>query len=134
MSTTSSTGETLCPDHQHAYEETNCFNNYYTEICRFSVSSIGVISTTATLDREERAVYHLTLVARDGGGTTMNPGQANTLIVIEVIDTNDHTPQCFPLSTTVTLIENTAFPNFLTISVRALYAVTSLDDHVTVHK
>lgn len=85
---------------------------------RFSVSpSSGVISTIMPIDHEERAVYHLTLIARDGGGTLTSPNQANTLIVVEVIDINDHTPQCFPSSTVVTLAENTAFPNFLTISV-----------------
>lgn len=90
---------------------------------RFSISpSNGVISSTTTLDHEERAVYHLTLEARDGGGTLTNPFQANTIIVIEVLDVNDHAPQCFPSSTTVTLEENTAFPNFLTISVSYVYA------------
>lgn len=70
------------------------------------------------LDHEERAVYHLTLVARDGGGTLTSPNQVNTLIVVEVLDVNDNTPQCFPSSAVVNLEENLAYPNFLTISVR----------------
>lgn len=94
---------------------------------RFSVSlSSGVISTTMPIDYEERAVYHLTLIARDGGGTLTSPNQANTLIVVEVLDVNDHTPQCFPSSTVVTLAENTAFPNFLTISVSSTTYATNI--------
>ncbi len=85
---------------------------------RFEVSSSsGVISTTAPLDHEDRAVYHLTLVASDGAGTTTTPNQANTLIIIEVTNVNDNSPECFPSSTIVTLEENIAYPNFLTISV-----------------
>lgn len=85
---------------------------------RFSVSeSGGIISTTSQLDYEARSVYHLTLLARDGAGTLTTPNQAATQITVQVMDVNDHTPQCFPLSTVVTLEENTPFPNFLTISV-----------------
>lgn len=96
-------------------------NDDYIDPSRFVVTpSSGVISTTVALDREERAVYHLTLVAKDGGETLTNPNQANTIIVIEVLDRNDNTPQCFPSSVVVNLEENQAYPNFLTISVSTI--------------
>lgn len=78
-----------------------------------------MISTTSSLDYEERSLYHLTLIAQDGGGTLTNPNQATTQIVVQVLDVNDHTPMCFPSSTAVTLEENMMYPNFLTISVSA---------------
>lgn len=81
------------------------------------MSSTGEISTTAALDYEERSVYHLTLIAQDGAGTLTSPNQAATQITIQVLDVNDHTPVCFPSSTVLSLLENTVFPNFLTISV-----------------
>lgn len=89
-------------------------------VCRFAVSSLGIISTTAQLDYEERSVYHLSLIAHDGGGTLTNPNQATTQIVIQVLDVNDHAPVCFPSATSVILEENQAYSNFLTISVNLL--------------
>lgn len=87
--------------------------------CRFSVSSTGaVISTTSSLDYEERSVYHLTLIAEDGAGTLTTPNRAATQINVRVLDVNDHTPQCFPSSTEIALQENTMYPNFFTITVR----------------
>ena len=89
-----------------------------------------MISTTTSLDHEERSVYHLTLIAQDGGGTLSNPNQGTTQITIQVLDINDHTPVCFPSSTVVNLEENIAYPNFLTISVRAdqLYSSITICD------
>ena len=81
-------------------------------------TATGVISTTAPLDYEERTIYHLTLVAEDGGGTLTDPNRGNTQIVIEVLDENDNIPVCFPTSTTVNLEENIVHTNFLTITVR----------------
>lgn len=87
-------------------------------LVRFSASATGgIISTTASLDYEERSVYHLTLIARDGAGTLATPNQAATQITVQVLDVNDHTPQCFPSITEVTLEENIAYPNFTSISV-----------------
>ena len=77
----------------------------------------GVISTTTQLDYEDRSVYHLTLIAQDGAGTLTTPNQAATQIIVQVGDVNDHTPQCFPSNTVVTLEENIPHPNFLNISV-----------------
>lgn len=88
---------------------------------RFQVSGTGMISTTSSLDYEERSLYHLTLIARDGGGTLTNPNQATTQIVIQVVDVNDHTPVCFPPSTVVALEENRMYANFLTISVSGVF-------------
>ena len=79
--------------------------------------SSGVISTTSSLNYEERAIYHLTLIAQDGGGTLSNPNRATTQIIVEVLDINDHAPVCFPASTSVILEENRVYSNFLTISV-----------------
>lgn len=64
------------------------------------------------LDYEERTVYHLTLLASDG----LNLATAQ--LIIRVLDLNDNAPACFPRTTTVILVENTAYPNFLTITVR----------------
>jgi len=69
------------------------------------------------LNYEERSIYHLTIIAADGGGTLTDPNRATTQVVIQVADVNDHTPVCMPTSTTIILVENQAYPNFLTISV-----------------
>lgn len=85
---------------------------------RFAVDpTTGVISTLVPLDYEDTTIYHLTLVAQDGGGTLTNPTRGTTQIVIEILDVNDNTPVCTPASTTVILVENIAYPSFLTVSV-----------------
>ena len=92
---------------------TQCF-----VLFRFTVSETGaVISTTGSLNYEDRSVYNLTLIAQDGAGTLTTPNQAATSITVQVLDVNDNIPQCSPSSTVVTLEENTVYPNFLTISV-----------------
>ncbi len=87
-------------------------------IPRFGINSAtGVVSTTAALNYEERAVYHLSVIASDGGGTLTDPNRATTQVVIQVMDVNDHTPVCFPASATVILVENQVYTNFLSMTV-----------------
>ena len=84
---------------------------------RFSVSSTGQISLIGTVDREQRDTYFLTLIASDGGGTLANPNRAVTLLNITVLDFNDN-PPVFPLSSyQFSLVEGTAYPNILTLTV-----------------
>lgn len=58
---------------------------------RFQIdSSTGVVSTNATLDREEWDVYYLIIMAQDS--STTDPRTATTNLTIIVEDENDNTP------------------------------------------
>lgn len=58
---------------------------------RFHIDSTsGVISTNATLDREECDIYYLILMAQDSSTTDPRTATANLTIIIE--DENDNTP------------------------------------------
>lgn len=58
---------------------------------RFEIdSSTGVISTNATLDREEWNIYYLIIMAQDSSTTDPRTATANLTIVVE--DENDNTP------------------------------------------
>ncbi|XP_068085239.1 cadherin-related tumor suppressor [Anabrus simplex] len=59
---------------------------------RFSVNAdTGLVSTAISLDREDTAVYHLTLVAQDSSPT--EPRAAAVNLTIHVLDDNDNAPQ-----------------------------------------
>lgn len=59
---------------------------------RFSVDSdTGEVFTTVPLDREQTAVYHLTLVARDSSPT--EPRASTVNLTISVMDVNDNAPR-----------------------------------------
>lgn len=58
---------------------------------RFKIdSSTGVVSTNATLDREEWDIYYLIIMAQDS--STTDPRTATTNLTIVVEDENDDTP------------------------------------------
>ncbi|KAG6455040.1 hypothetical protein O3G_MSEX009016 [Manduca sexta] len=58
---------------------------------RFQINSAtGVISTNATLDREEWDIYYLIIMAQDSSTTDPRTATANLTIVVE--DENDNTP------------------------------------------
>ncbi|XP_026315594.1 cadherin-related tumor suppressor isoform X2 [Hyposmocoma kahamanoa] len=58
---------------------------------RFQIDSAsGVISTNATLDREEWNIYYLIIMAQDSSTTDPRTATANLTIVVE--DENDNTP------------------------------------------
>ncbi|XP_059046362.1 cadherin-related tumor suppressor [Achroia grisella] len=58
---------------------------------RFSIDSAsGVISTNATLDREEWNIYYLIIMAQDSSTTDPRTATANLTIIVE--DENDNTP------------------------------------------
>lgn len=59
---------------------------------RFKVDvDTGRIITAMQLDREEKSVYYLTLVARDSSATEPRAAAAN--VTIRVKDVNDNTPK-----------------------------------------
>lgn len=51
----------------------------------------GRITTAVQLDREQKSVYYLTLVARDSSATEPRAAAAN--VTIRVKDVNDNTPK-----------------------------------------
>ena len=51
----------------------------------------GLITSAGPLDREERAEYHLTLVARDSSATEPRASAAN--VTVRVKDLNDNSPR-----------------------------------------
>jgi len=50
----------------------------------------GVISTSASLDREQRSEYLLVVMATDSG---LLPQSSTASVVVRVEDVNDHAPQ-----------------------------------------
>jgi len=50
----------------------------------------GVITTSASLDREQRSKYLLVVMATDGG---LLPKSGTARVVVRVEDVNDNTPQ-----------------------------------------
>ena len=77
----------------------------------------GVISTLASLDYEERSVYHLILVVTDGTMGTSTPHRVTTSIVIQVLDVNDNNPILTPEAHTSFLTEGIPYPSFLFVHV-----------------
>ncbi|XP_043223379.1 protein dachsous-like [Amphibalanus amphitrite] len=63
----------------------------------------GTISTTRVLDHEEKSVYRLLVVARDGGS---RPKQATHPLTIKVLDLNDNSPTFTTSSLAFTIKEN----------------------------
>jgi len=55
----------------------------------------GLISTSASLDREQRSEYLLVVMATDSG---LLPQSSTARVVVRVEDTNDHVPQFQRLS------------------------------------
>lgn len=55
----------------------------------FQLSPSGVITTTATLDREQRAAYNFHIVAYDKG---IQPLTSSVLVMVQVLDVNDNAP------------------------------------------
>ena len=63
----------------------------------------GIIRTTRTLDREQRAEFSVTVTARDHG---QPPLSAATTIRLRVADDNDNTPEFSPRVYSTTVLEN----------------------------
>ena len=85
---------------------------------RFLISATGVLSTEGALDREDtnsREMFYLTLIAEDGAGTLTNPNRGTTFLVITVLDINDNAPIFNPNTYTLFLVEETDYPNLLTL-------------------
>ena len=64
----------------------------------------GRILTTRSLDREDVAVYQLTLVAEDRG---ISPLSTTVPLIISVIDQNDNSPAFSQNMWSIELTENT---------------------------
>jgi protocadherin Fat 4 len=74
---------------------------------RFKVDSVtGRITTSVLLDREQKSVYHLTLVARDSSATEPRAAAAN--VTIRVRDENDNAPKFTQPKYTVHIPDSTA--------------------------
>ncbi|XP_069487651.1 protocadherin Fat 1 isoform X1 [Ambystoma mexicanum] len=69
----------------------------------------GELKTLAPLDREQAAVYHLTVKATDGGGRSC---QSEVILTLE--DVNDNAPEFLADPYTITVFENTEPKTFLT--------------------
>uniref|UniRef100_UPI003AAE43FE cadherin-23 isoform X1 n=1 Tax=Centroberyx gerrardi TaxID=166262 RepID=UPI003AAE43FE len=66
-------------------------------------TSTGVLTSTATLDREQIGQYHLRIIAYDAGKF---PRTSTSTLTITVLDVNDETPTFFPLVYNVSLQES----------------------------
>ncbi|CAL8357458.1 unnamed protein product [Boreogadus saida] len=66
-------------------------------------TSTGVLTSTAPLDREQIAQYHLRIVAHDAGKF---PRTSTSTLTITVLDVNDETPTFFPRRYNVSLQED----------------------------
>lgn len=66
------------------------------------IISLGELTTSAPLDREQKPTYHLVAKATDGGGRSC---QADITLVIE--DANDNAPRFFPSHCAVAVFDNT---------------------------
>ena len=89
-----------------------CF--LYIHAHRFSVTpSTAEISTLGPLDREARAVHHLTLVVQDGTVPLSTSHRVTTSITITVTDVNDNIPTLRPTTHTAFLSEGLTYNNFL---------------------
>ena len=73
----------------------------------FAVDSNGQISTTASLDREERESYMLTLIVSDGCIPACSIS-IETTVSLTVMDENDNTPSFIQGPTMVQVAENSA--------------------------
>ncbi|KAF4520029.1 hypothetical protein B566_EDAN007177 [Ephemera danica] len=79
---------------------------------RFHVNpTTGLISSAAPLDREERAEYHLTLVARDSSATEPRAAAAN--VTVRVKDLNDNAPRFSSVRYTVHVPDTTGPGQFV---------------------
>lgn len=70
---------------------------------------LGELKTSAPLDREEQAAYHLLVKATDGGGRFC---QASVVLTLE--DVNDNAPEFSADPYTITVFENTEPGTLLT--------------------
>ncbi|KAF7666879.1 hypothetical protein LDENG_00090080 [Lucifuga dentata] len=66
-------------------------------------TTTGVLTSTATLDREQIGMYHLRIIAYDAGKF---PRTSTSTLTITVLDVNDETPTFFPQVYNVSLREN----------------------------
>ncbi|XP_056147700.1 cadherin-23 [Lampris incognitus] len=66
-------------------------------------TSTGVVTSTATLDREQIGQYHLRIIAYDAGEF---PRTSTSTLTITVLDVNDETPTFFPRVYNVSLQES----------------------------
>ncbi|XP_030626789.1 cadherin-23 [Chanos chanos] len=66
-------------------------------------TSTGVLVSTATLDREQIALYFLRIIAYDAG---QYPRTSTSTLTITILDVNDETPTFFPHVYNVSLEEN----------------------------
>ena len=74
---------------------------------KFSVDRYtGKITTSASLDREERSEYLLVVMATDSG---LLPQSSTAQVVVQVEDVNDHAPQ-FLRQSYVTQIRHNVLP------------------------
>jgi len=70
----------------------NSYNLLGDKAERFSADpNTGQVFTTVPLDREQTAVYHLTLVAQDSSPTELRASAVN--LTIYVTDVNDNAPR-----------------------------------------
>ena len=66
----------------------------------FSVSSGGDISVRSLLDRETEPVLNFTLLATDGGNSSLT---ASAAVTVSLLDVNDSPPQFHPLTYSISL-------------------------------
>lgn len=96
----------------------------------FQLSPTGILTTTATLDREQRAVYNFHILARDKG---IQPLTSTALVTVEVRDVNDNAPT-FVFSTGNSTTEAITVPvaaQFVVANVRAIDADAGANGTVT---
>lgn len=86
----------------------------YISFQRFNVSATGQLSTLTSLDREEAASYHLTLIASDGGMPAL---MDTTELLVNVEDINDEPPVFGVSAHIVELIEGQDYSDFITFQV-----------------
>ncbi len=81
-----------------------------------------MINTTGPLDRETVSLYHLNLIAEDGGDP---PNRAFASLLIIVQDINDNPPVFNPTEYIVTLTENVDYPSFIVLLVSVCTGIGS---------
>lgn len=90
-------------------------------------STTGAIVTLERLDREQTAIYHLTLVARDSSPTEPRASAVN--LTISVSDLNDNTPRFSSPRYTAYVPDST---NKGMVSKTLNFSITPMDKPITV--
>ena len=88
----------ICESRFTMYLNLDSFNRISPQMCRCISSTTDYkIVTTAKLDREEQAEYHLVITCRDGGDDVIDQVSPRLVssreIDVVVLDDNDHAPQ-----------------------------------------